>query len=73
MSYQVIKHFGEYQPGAVLADEQFINQRRIALLVEQRYIQPAMEEPETTSEETTERVAMVVPRSATIKRGGKRR
>lgn len=56
MSYQVIKHFGNHQPGAVLTDEQFVNPRRIALLIEQRYIQPVAE-PAVTDEQTEQRPA----------------
>lgn len=56
MSYRVIKHFGEYQPGTVLTDEQFVNPRRIALLIEQRYIQPVAE-PATGDQSAEQRTA----------------
>jgi hypothetical protein len=56
MNYRVIKHFGEYQAGAVLTEEQFVNQRRIALLIEQRYIQPVAE-PAADEGQTEQRPA----------------
>lgn len=49
-SYQVIRPFSGHVAGEVLAETDFVSQRRIKQLVEQRYVAPVAAPEATTPE-----------------------